>query len=148
MRSSRSTKRQASWRARSVPMVVLPEPIKPARHRIGTRGCGPRKGGVVVTRWQREKLVAPQNANCTTVGGEFDSGDALSDGSKEPLGELRCQAFDAVGIWLQVRGRLIVDRAHGGLRFEVKRIVAPKTNFGKTLSPLQGVQAGAGEIPG
>jgi len=32
----------------------------------------PRKGDVVVTRWSREKLVALQNANCTTVGGEFD----------------------------------------------------------------------------
>src|SRR6266478_4900050 len=78
MRSSRSTKRQASWRASSVPMVVLPEPMKPARHRIGTRNCGPRKGGVVVTRWWREKLVALQNANCTTVGREFDFGEALS----------------------------------------------------------------------
>src|SRR3981189_600284 len=88
MRSSRSTKRQASWRARSVPMVVLPEPIKPARQRIGTRGCGPRRGGEVVTRSQREKLVALQNANCTTVGGEFDFGEALSDGAEEALGEL------------------------------------------------------------
>src|SRR2546429_9532955 len=111
MRSSRSTKRQASWRARSVPMVVLPEPIKPARQRIETRGCGPRKGGVVVTRSRREKLVALQNANCTTVGGQFDFREALSDGAEEPFGELRCQVFDAVGIRLQVRGCLIVDRA-------------------------------------
>src|SRR5229473_1060803 len=88
MRSSRSTKRQASWRARSVPIVVLPEPIKPARQRIGTRACGPRKGGVVVTRWSREKLVALQNANCTTVGGEFDFREALSNGAKEPLAAL------------------------------------------------------------
>src|SRR6266436_2350094 len=90
MRSSRSTKRQASWRARSVPMVVLPEPIKPARQRIGTRDCGPRKGGVVVTRSRREKLVALQNANCTTVGREIDFGEALSNGTEEALGELRC----------------------------------------------------------
>jgi hypothetical protein len=69
-------------------MVVLPEPMKPARHRIETRDCGPRKGGVVVTRSWREKSVALQNANCTTVGGEFDFGEALSDGAEEPLGEL------------------------------------------------------------
>src|SRR5260370_36399466 len=66
IRSSRSTKRQASCRAKSVPMVVLPEPMKPARHRIGTRGCGPRKNGVVVTRSWREKPVPFQlkETNC------------------------------------------------------------------------------------
>src|SRR5882762_7802880 len=122
MRSSRSTKRQASWRARSVPMVVLPEPIKPARQRIGTRDCGPRKGGVVVTRSRREKLVALQNANCTTVGGEFDFGEALSNRAKEALGELRGQVFDAVRIRLQVSGCAVVDRARGGLCLEVKGI--------------------------
>ena len=68
-------------------MVVLPEPIKPARHRIGTRGCGPRKGGVVVTRWQREKLVALQNADCTTVGGEFDLGESTANCAEQALGE-------------------------------------------------------------
>src|SRR6266849_1317904 len=98
MRSSRSTKRQASWRARSVPIVVLPEPIKPARQRIGARNCGPRKGGVVVTRCWREKLVALQDANCTTVGGEFDFGEALTDSAEEPVSKLRCRAPDAMRI--------------------------------------------------
>src|SRR6202521_4325930 len=147
MRSSRSTKRQASWRARSVPMVVLPEPIKPARQRTGTRGCGPRKGGVVVTRWWREKLVALQNANCTTVRGEFDFREALSDGAEEPLGELRCQVFDAVGIRLQVCGCLIVDRAEGSLRLQIKGIVARKANFDEALAALHGIEAGADKIP-
>src|SRR5437660_8580841 len=133
MRSSRSTKRQASWRARSVPMVVLPEPIKPARHRMGTRGCGPRKGGVVVTRSRREKLVALQNANCTTVGGEFDFREALSNGAEEPLGELRCQVFDAVGIRLQVCGCLIVDRAEGSLRLQVKESLPEKRTSTRPL---------------
>src|SRR5713226_6135311 len=128
-------------------MVVLPEPIKPARHRIGTRGCGPREGGVVVTRSWREKLVALQNANCTTVGGEFDFGEALSDGAEEALGELRCQVFDAVGIRPQVRGRLIVDRADGGLRLEVKGIVAREANFDEALAALHGIETGADEIP-
>src|ERR1700694_1160600 len=147
MRSSRSTKRQASWRARSVPMVVLPEPIKPARQRTGTRGCGQRKGGVVVTRWWREKLVALQNANCTTVGGEFDLREALSDGAEEPLGELRCQVFDAVGIRLEVCGCLIVDRADGGLRLQVKGIVAREANFDEALAASHGIEAGADKIP-
>src|SRR5713101_4207514 len=111
MRSSRSTKRQASWRARSVPIVVLPEPINPARHNAETRDCGPRKGGVVVTRSWREKLVALQNANCTTVGGEFDFGETLSDGAEETLGTLCGSVNDAVGIRLKVRGCLIVARA-------------------------------------
>src|ERR1700674_2440589 len=123
MRSSRSTKRQASWRARSVPMVVLPEPIKPARHRTGTRACGPRGGGVVVTRSWREKLIALQNANCTTVGGEFDFREALSDGAEEALGELRSKVLDAVRIGLQVRRGPIVDGAQRGLRLEIERIV-------------------------
>jgi len=52
---------------------------------MGTRGCGPRKGDVVVTRWSREKLVALQNANCTTVGGEFDFREPLSTVPKSPL---------------------------------------------------------------
>src|SRR5712664_4263051 len=146
MRSSRSTKRQASWRARSVPTVVLPEPMKPARPRIGTRSCCPRKEGVVVTQSRREKLVALQNANCTTVGGEFDFGEALSDGAEEALAELRRQVFDAVGIRLEVRGCLIVDRAHGGLRFEVKGIVTREANFDEALAALHGIEASADEI--
>src|ERR1700687_4601544 len=124
MRSSRSTKRQPSCRARSVPMVVLPEPIKPARQRISERGSAPRKGGLVVTRSRREKLVALQNANCTTVGGEFDFGEALSDGAEEALGELRSKVLDAVRIGLEVRRGPIVDRAQRSLRLEIERIVA------------------------
>src|ERR1700687_5242684 len=128
-------------------MVVLPEPIKPARQRMGTRDCGPRKGGVVVTRWSREKLVALQNANCTTVGGEFDFREALSDGAEEPLGELRCQVFDAVGIWLQVCGCLIVERADRSLRLQVERIVAREADFVEALAAVLGMEAGADKIP-
>src|SRR5260370_9580157 len=147
MRSSRSTKRQASWRARSVPMVVLPEPIKPGRGRMGTRNCGPGGGGVVVTRSRREKLVALQNANCTTVGGEFDFGEALSDGAEEAA-QRRRQAFDAVGMGmrLKVGGGLIVDRADGGLRLEVKGIITPAANFDEALAALRGVAPSADEI--
>src|SRR5207249_9488602 len=51
-----STKRHASCRARSVPTVVLPEPMKPASETIDTRGRRPREAGVVVTRKKREGL--------------------------------------------------------------------------------------------
>src|SRR5260370_12701654 len=102
MRSSRSTKRQASWRARSVPMVVLPEPIKPARPRIGTGNCGPRGGSVVVTRWRREKLVALQNASCTTVRGGFDFVNAFSDGAEEALPELLPPVFHPFALALNI----------------------------------------------
>src|SRR3989442_13804215 len=114
---------------------------------MGTRGCGQRKGDVVVTRWSREKLVALQNANCTTVGGEFDFREPLSHGAEEPLGELRCQVFDAVGIRLQVCGCLIVDRAEGSLRLQIKVIVARKANLDDALPALHGIEAGADKIP-
>src|SRR5260370_21802599 len=147
VRSWRTTKRQGSWRGRSVPMVVLAEPRKPGRARVGTRNCGPRGGGVVVTRSRREKLVALQNANCTTVGGEFDFGEALSDGTEEAA-QRRRQAFDAVGtgMRLKVGGGLIVDRADGGLRLEVKGIITREANFDEALAALHGIEAGADEI--
>src|SRR5712691_3228439 len=145
MRSSRSTKRQANCRARSVPMVVLPEPIKPARHNSGTRDC-PRKGGVVVTRSRREQLVALQNANCTTVGGEFDFGQALSDRAKEPMSKLRCRAPDAMRIRFEVGRSPIVDRAHSGLRLQIKGIVTREADLDEALATLHGIEAGADEV--
>ncbi len=51
-----------------------------------------------------------------------------------------------MGIGLQVRGRLIVDGAHGGLRLQVKGIVAREANFDETLAALHGIEAGADEI--
>src|SRR5437773_8619700 len=145
MRSSRSTKRQANCRAKSVPMVVLPEPMKPARHISGTRDC-PRKGVVVVTRSRREQLVALQNANCTTVGGQFDFGQTLSDRAEEALGELRRLVDHAMRIGFQIRGRLVIDRAHGGLRLQVKRIVARKADLDEALATFHGIEAGADEV--
>src|SRR6266849_3961912 len=146
MRSSRSTKRQANCRARSVPIVVLPEPINPARHNAETRDCGPRKGSVVVTRSWREKLVALQNANCTTVGGEFDFGEALTDSAEEPVSKLRCRAPDAMRIRFEVCRSSIVDRTHGGLRLQVKGIVARKADLDEALAALHGIEAGAHEV--
>src|SRR5712691_10125804 len=136
MRSSRSTKRHASWRARSVPMVVLPEPMKPARQRIETRGCGARKGGVVVTRSWREKSVALQNANCTTVGGEFDFGETLTDGAEEPVRESRCDVFGAMRIRFEVGRGPIVDRAQVGFRLQVKGIVPREADFDEAFAAL------------
>ena len=49
MRSSKSTKRHASWRARSVPIVVLPEPMNPARLTMEGRPAPVRRTGFCVT---------------------------------------------------------------------------------------------------
>src|SRR6202795_3941047 len=110
MRASRSTNRQASWRASSVPTVVLPEPINPARHKICTRARGPRKGGGCVTVVCREKLIALQNADCTTVGGKFDLGEAHAHGAEKALGKFRCHMFYAMRIGLQILRGLIIHR--------------------------------------
>src|SRR5215470_10318897 len=107
IRSSRSTKRQASWRARSVPTVVLPEPMNPARQKIGTRGR-PREGGAVVTSKRREgqnvgtALIALQDSNCTTVGGEFDLGQAGTNGAKQRTKRLQMAADCTMGIRLEI----------------------------------------------
>src|SRR5947208_3664309 len=75
MRSSRSTKRQASCRARSVPMVARP-----------------------------------------------------------------------VGIRLEKGSGLIVDGARGGLRLEIKRIIAREPYFHEASSAFHGIKPGADEI--
>src|ERR1700677_3471760 len=97
MRSSRSTKRHASWRASRLPTVVFPEPMKPARHKTCVGFADPRvvkdEGCVIVARrcgaagigplkseqrrrtkllWRDWKSVTLQDADCTTVGGQFD----------------------------------------------------------------------------
>src|ERR1700721_434143 len=120
MRASRSTNRQASWRASRVPTVVLPEPINPARHKICARARGPRTGGGCVTFVCREKLIALQNADCTTVGGKFDLGETHAYGAKKALGKFRGHMFYAMGIGLQIRLGLIIDRAGRGLRGQIE----------------------------
>jgi hypothetical protein len=42
---------------------------------------------MVATGWLREKLIALQDANCTTVGGEFDLRESKAYGAEEPLGK-------------------------------------------------------------
>jgi len=73
---------------------------------------------------EREQLVALHDADCTTVGREFDFREAHPDSAEEAVGPLRSDVFYAVGIGLQKGNRLIIDDAGGGLRLQVKRIGA------------------------
>src|SRR5712664_1301651 len=133
MRSSKSTKRQANWRARSVPMVVLPEPMKPARQSTCNRDCGGRGGSwVIYSRYLNRlagtldrlaPLVALQDADCTTVGGELHLGQAAADRAEQALGKFGGHAAHTMRIRPQIRVGLIVDRAGCGLRFEIEGIV-------------------------
>src|SRR5256885_12183774 len=126
--------------------------MKPARQRIGTRGERPRERGVVVTRKRREgqkvgtALIALQDSNCTTVGGEFDLGEALTNGAPQGAERLHTTVECAVGVGLEKRGCLIVHGAHGGLRFQVEGVIAGETHFHKALAALHGIQSGADEI--
>src|SRR5881396_174039 len=99
MRSSRSTNRQASWRARSAPTVVFPEPMKPARQRIAGRG-GTLRGLADCIREIRRagKLIALPNANCTTERGEVHLREAPADRSEQAFCEFRGQMLETVGI--------------------------------------------------
>src|SRR5438034_5670408 len=95
MRSSRSTNRQASWRARSAPTVVFPEPMKPARQRIAGRG-GTLRGLADCIREIRRagKLIALPNANCTTERGEVHLREAPADRSEQAFCEFRGQMLE------------------------------------------------------
>src|SRR6266850_3472577 len=92
------------------------------------------------------KLIALQNANCTTVGGELDFGEALTDGAKEAFGEFGGDALDAVRIGLEEGGGAVVHGAQGGLGVEVERVGAGEADFDEALAALHGVQASADEI--
>src|ERR1700724_3549670 len=146
MRASRSTNRHASWRANRVPTVVLPEPIKPARHKICTRARGPRKGGGCVTFVSREKLIALQNADCTTVGGKFDLGETHAHRAEKALGKFRGHMFYAVGIGLQIFRGLIIHRAGGRLRGQIERIVTLEAYFHQTFPAAHAIHPGVYEI--
>src|SRR5258706_72726 len=104
MRSSRSTKRHASWRARSVPTVVLPEPMKPARQTMKGRGVPPRGTGFCVTIGARTKLIALQDTNCTTEGRELYFCQAGANGTKKSVCVLGCSAANAVRVGLKDLG--------------------------------------------
>src|SRR5579864_5647352 len=54
--------------------------------------------------------------------------------------------FHAVGIRLQKSGRLIVDRAGGGLGVEVEGIISGETHFHQTLAALHGIETRADKI--
>ena len=91
-------------------------------------------------------LIALQNANCTTVGGELDFCEALTDGAEEAFGELGSEALDAVRVGFEERGGTVVHDAQGGLSVEVERVGTGEADFDEALAALHGVQTGADEI--
>src|SRR6202140_4185054 len=94
----------------------------------------------------RERLVALQNADCTTVRGEFDFGEAAAHGTKEPLSEFGGHVADAMRIRLEISFGLIVNGAGSGLGFEVKGIVPGKVHFDGAFATFHRINAGADEI--
>src|SRR5260370_18061772 len=94
----------------------------------------------------REWLVALQNADCTTVGGEFDLGEAAADRAKEPFGEFRGDVANAMRIRFQIRLRLVVNGARGGLRLEVKGIIPREMHLDSALAAFHRINSGADEI--
>src|SRR5262245_33379532 len=146
MRSSRSTKRHASWRARSVPTVVLPEPINPARQTMEERGATPRGTGFCVTMQARTRLIALQNANCTTEGRELDLGEARADATEKALHILGSDVASTVRIGLEERFGAVVHGAQIRLGIQVERICAREADFYDAFAALHGVEAGAEEV--
>src|SRR5260370_2653707 len=94
----------------------------------------------------REWLVALQNADCTTVGGEFDLGEAAADRAKEPFGEFRGDVANAMRIRFQIRLRLVVNGARGGLRLEAKGIIPREMHLDTAFAALHRINSGADEI--
>src|SRR5579871_6385668 len=110
-------------------MVVLPEPMNPARQIMDGRGVFPRSTGVCVTIAARMKLIALQDANCTTEGGELDFGEAAANAAEEALHILGSDVACAVRIGFQESLRAIVHGPEIGLGVEVERIRAREANF-------------------
>src|ERR1700749_2334193 len=72
----------------------------------------------------REKLIALQDADCTTVRREFDFREAVADCAEQAFGEPRSHVLHAVRVGLKKRFGLIVDGAGRSLRVEIERVVA------------------------
>ena len=72
----------------------------------------------------RRKLIALQDANCTTEGREFDFGQAGTDAAEEAVRVSRSGAADAVLVRLQESFRAIVQVAEVGLCVQVERVGA------------------------
>ncbi len=61
MRASRSSNRQASWRARRTPTVVLPEPMNPARHTTRGSGLNALRSGGRLDKESCKRRARPQS---------------------------------------------------------------------------------------
>src|SRR5690242_4437897 len=91
-------------------------------------------------------LVALQDANCTTVRGELDLGEAAADSAEKALGEPGGTVFEAMGIGLEKGFGAIIHAAGGGLRVEIERIVAGEAHLDESPAALHGVEAGADKV--
>src|SRR4029077_14604234 len=106
--------RHASWRARSVPTVVLPEPMNPARQTIDWRGAPARRGKFWFTIPARTKLIAPQDANCTTEGRELDFSKAAADAAEKPVRIFGSCVTDSVRVRLEKCFGAVIQSAEIG----------------------------------
>src|SRR5215467_9063010 len=169
IRSSRSTKRQASWRASCVPTVVLPEPMNPAR---ATTDMVEARATLEVYRRQqkvesrsvaepktpggnRRKSLAPRAVRCLIAledadgagkTGEFNFGETGADRAEQALGITRSGVADAVRVGLQKGFGAVVDVAGRSLCVQVERIGAGEADFHQAAAAAHAVDSGADEI--
>src|SRR5215472_13885943 len=118
------------------------EPSQAENRDAGWKPAGKRRNCHAVVA----KLVALQNANCTTVGGEFDFRQAGAESADNALGKFPSRAPLGMGIGFEKSGGLIVDCSGGGLGLEVKGIVAGEADFHQAFTALHGVEARGDKI--
>ena len=75
------------------------------------RGDAPRGTGICVTISGANELIALQDANCTTEGGELDFGKAGADAAKKPARSINCRVANAVLVGLEECFGAVVHRA-------------------------------------
>jgi len=126
--------------------VVLPEPMNPARQTMEGRDTTPRGSGNCVTIPARTKLIAPQDANCTTEGRELDFGKARADAAEKAVRVLGGGVTNTVCIRFEKGFGAIVHSAEICLGVEVERIRAGEADFDDALAALHRIDAGAKEI--
>ena len=111
------------------------------------RDCESAADWSLIHDFGKRGLIALQNPNCTTVGGEFDLGEALADGAEQAVAEFGLRMMlAAVSVGLQEIRGLIVDGAAIGLRIQVEGVCAGEANFHEAAAAVHGVQAGADEV--
>jgi len=110
------------------------------------RDTAPRGAGSCVTMPARTKLIAPQNADCTTEGRELHFGKSGADAAEKTVRVLGGSVTNAVCIRFEKGFGAIVHSAEICLGIEVERIRAGEADFDDALAALHRVDAGAEEI--